>query len=203
MIQDISISSIRSASESQMRVAGIDPGTVAEYADSMNSGAVFPAITLFFDGGDYWLGDGFHRFEASRRIGKETILAEIKEGGQRDAILFAVGSNDTHGLRRSQADKRRSIETMLRDPEWSKGSDREIGKACAVDHKTVGKLRREMTGEIPTGGKPVPDRHGKDRENLASGESSAGTVLEKILAGVSDDALIAECHRRGIEVASV
>lgn len=29
-------------------------------------------------------------------------------------------------------------------------SDREIAKTCDVDHKTVGKLRSEVTGEIPS-----------------------------------------------------
>ena len=62
----------------------------------------------------------------------ETIDAEIRHGSQRDAIMFACSANATHGLRRTQADKRNAIETMLRDPEWSRMSDREIGKACAT-----------------------------------------------------------------------
>ena len=205
MTQDVSLSSIRSASDSQMRVSGTDPGVVAEYAESMETGAVFPAIILYFNGTDYWPADGFHRIEAARRIDKDTILAEVREGGQRDAILFAAGANASHGLRRSQADKRRSIETLLRDPEWSRGSDREIGKACAVDHKTVGKVRRELTGEIPTDRKVTyRDRHGNESEMKVSASGNAtGSMLEKVLSRLSDEALTTECRRRGLEVRDV
>ena len=205
MTQDVSLSSIRSASDSQMRVSGTDPGVVAEYAESMETGAVFPAIILYFNGTDYWPADGFHRIEAARRIDKDTILAEVREGGQRDAILFAAGANASHGLRRSQADKRRSVETLLRDPEWSRWSDREIGKACTLDHKTVGKVRRELTGEIPTDRKVTyRDRHGNESEMKVSASGNAtGSMLEKVLSRLSDEALTAECRRRGLEVRDV
>ena len=205
MTQDVSLSSIRSASDSQMRVTGTDPGVVAEYAESMETGAVFPAIILYFNGTDYWPADGFHRIEAARRIDKDTILAEVREGGQRDAILFAAGANASHGLRRSQADKRRSVETLLRDPEWSRWSDREIGKACTLDHKTVGKVRRELTGEIPTDRKVTyRDRHGNESEMKVSASGNAtGSMLEKVLSRLSDEALTAECRRRGLEVRDV
>jgi len=33
-------------------------------------------------------------------------------------LLYAVGSNATHGLRRSNADKRRAAQMLLEDPEW-------------------------------------------------------------------------------------
>ncbi len=185
----------------QMRVAGIDPGVVADYADAMEAGAVFPPIIVFHDGKAYWPGDGFHRIEAARHIGLEAIAADVREGGQRDALLFAASANDTHGLRRTQADKRRSVETLLRDPKWSKWSDREIGKACAVDHKTAGRVRRELTGEIPTERVVTyRDRHGNQSEMRVSGSTSTGSVLDKVLTKISDEALIAECRRRGLEV---
>ena len=170
----------------------------------MEMGAVFPPIIVFYDGTVYWPGDGFHRIEAARRIDRETISADVREGGQRDALLLAASANAMHGLRRTQADKRRSIETLLRDPEWMKWSDREIAKTCSVDHKTVGTVRRELTGEFP-GDRSVTyrDRHGNETEMRVSGSASSGSVLEKVLAGVSDEALITECRRRGLEVGGV
>ena len=54
---------------------------IDDYCQAIKDGAIFPAIILYFDGAEYWPGDGFHRIEAARRIGNETILAEIKEGG--------------------------------------------------------------------------------------------------------------------------
>lgn len=40
--------------------------------------------------------------------------------------------------------------TLLNDPEWKQWSDREIARLCKVDHKTVGKIRKSLTGEIPS-----------------------------------------------------
>jgi len=199
-LRDIPLDGIQANGTTQMRVAGIDPAVVADYADAMEAGATFPPIIVFFDGTQYWPGDGFHRIEAARRIDRAAISADVRKGGQRDALLLAASANATHGLRRTQADKRQSIETLLRDPEWSRWSDREIGKACAVDHKTVGKVRRELTGEIPSERSVTyRNRHGNESNMRVSGASS-GSVLEKVLAKLSNEALIAECRRRGLEV---
>ena len=199
--REIVLDQIQAGGTTQMRAAGIDPGVVADYADAMDAGAVFPPIIVFHDGKSYWPGDGFHRIEAARRIGLDVIAADVREGGERDALLFAASANAAHGLRRTQADKRKSVETLLRDPKWSKWSDREIGKACAVDHKTVGRVRRELTGEIPSERfVTYRNRHGNKSEMRVSGSTSACSILDKVLTGISNEALIAECRRRGLEV---
>jgi len=36
--------------------------------------------------------------------------------------------------------------TLLRDPEWSGWSDREIARRCSVDGKTVATLRQRLVG---------------------------------------------------------
>jgi hypothetical protein len=178
----------------QMRVE-MNVGTINDYADDMLNGAVFPPVVAYFDGTDYWLGDGFHRVEAARKIERETIEAEVRKGMASDAILHGISANSTHGLRRTQADKRRAVETLVTDPEWARWSDRKIAEAAKVDHKTVGKIRRELSGEIPTGkpmGGEIPTRNG-----MANGR---GSILEAVLRKISDDALIAECRRRGLMV---
>lgn len=205
MTHDILLAEISTGTSAQMREAGTDPGTVAEYADAMAAGASFPAVILFHDGTAYHVADGFHRVEAARQAGRDTILAEVREGSHRDAIIAAAGANATHGLRRTNADKRRAVETLLKDPEWSRWSDREIGKACAVDHKTVARVRHELTGDFPTDRTVTyNDRHGNRSEmKVRGGGSGAGSVLDKVLSRVSDDALIEECRRRGLEVRRV
>ncbi len=179
----------------QMRVE-MRSETVIDYAQDMLDGAAFPPIILFHDGNDYWLADGYHRVEAARKIGRETIEAEIREGNTRDAILCGIGANASHGLRRSQADKRQAIERLLTDPEWSRMSDRKVAEVAKVDHKTVAKVRRELTGEIPTSkptGGEIPKRYGKP--------NGADSIVESVLRSLSDDALVAECRRRGLAVA--
>ena len=144
----IALSNIQGGA-AQMRVE-MKPDVVREYADDMAAGAVFPPVVVYHDGTDYWLGDGFHRVEAARKLERETIEAEVLDGDARQAILHGIGSNASHGLRRTQADKRRAIERLIRDDEWSKWSSRKIAKAAGVDHKTVDKVRRDLLGgEFP------------------------------------------------------
>jgi hypothetical protein len=57
-----------------------------------------------------------------------TIAADVRPGGQREAILHSVGANAKHGWRRSNEDKRKTVLTLLNDPEWAQWSDREIGR---------------------------------------------------------------------------
>jgi hypothetical protein len=170
--------------------------TVADYANDMLDGVTFPPIVVFDDGNDVWLADGFHRVEAKRKIGHDTITAEIKKGSARDAILYGVGSNAAHGLRRTQADKRHAVERLLKDPEWASWSDRKIAEMAKVDHKTVGTIRRDLTGEFPTTkGGEFPTEH---RTNGKS--NNRGSLLGDVLQHIPDDVLIAECGRRGLIV---
>ncbi len=120
---------------------------LSEYAESMTSGTVFPPVVIFFDGSHYWLADGFHRFFAAKKCGAQDIVADVQQGTRRDARLYAVGANAAHGLRRTNADKRRAALTLLQDEEWQRWSNREIARQCGVTHTFVAKLRRELLGE--------------------------------------------------------
>ncbi len=101
-VQSIALSDIQEGS-AQMRCE-MKPDVVREYADDMADGAVFPPVIVYHDGTDYWLGDGFNRVEAARKLERETIDAEVLDGDARQAILHGIGSNASHGLRRTQAD---------------------------------------------------------------------------------------------------
>jgi ParB-like chromosome segregation protein Spo0J len=147
---EIALEAVVDDPAAQMRVAGVDPAMVAEYATVMQHGAVFPPIVVYFDSTSYHVADGFHWVAAAREANLQKILAEVRAGGARDAVLAAAGANAAHGIRRSDADKRHAIERLLADPEWSRWSDREIARACHADHKTVARVRRDLTGEIPS-----------------------------------------------------
>src|SRR5262249_58241571 len=107
----------------------------------MRAGDTFPPAALFFDGETLWLAEGFQRYAAARKAGREHLLAVIRQGGRREALLHAAGANAKHGLRRTNADKRRAPEMGLSDPEWRDWSDRRIAQHCHVDHKTVAAVR--------------------------------------------------------------
>lgn len=124
--------------------AALSEDIVTEYALAMSDGATFPPVVVFYDGSHYWVADGFHRVAAYVREGTKSIDCDVRQGAQRDAILFSVGANVSHGLRRTNADKRRSVETLLRDSEWVQWSDREIAKRCGVHGTFVGALRSSL-----------------------------------------------------------
>ena len=181
----------------QMRVE-MRADTVNEYAHDMLNDVVFPPVVVFYDDKNYWLGDGFHRVGAARKIGNETIVAEIREGSAREAVLHGVGSNASHGLRRSQADKRRAVERLLKDPEWLRWSDRKIAEIAKVDHKTVGSIRRELAGELPT---PNMSTKGHGEFPTTNVKPTTGTsLLANVLSTIPDSQLVAECRRRGLTV---
>lgn len=112
-----------------------------EYAEALADGAVLPAVTAFYDGTDYWLADGFHRVIAHELVDLTDIEVDVRQGTRREAILFSVGANASHGYRRSNMDKRRAVLTLLNDPEWQIWSDREIARQCSVGPTLVNSLR--------------------------------------------------------------
>ncbi len=139
------LDSIQADTRAQSR-AEIDMVVVGEYADDMKSGAIFPPLVVFYDQTTYWLAEGFHRYHAYKQAEITTISSIIKAGGLREAILQSLGSNTDHGKRRSNADKRRAVEMMLKDAEWRLLNDREIARQCGVTHPFVAGIRREVSG---------------------------------------------------------
>lgn len=125
----------------------LNESAVAEYAETMREGGNLPPVTTFFDGSVYWLADGFHRYHAHKSIGALKIEAEIINGTRRDAVLFSVGANAIHGLRRTNEDKRKAVETLLNDEEWAKWSDREIARKCGVANSFVSSVRGSLFSE--------------------------------------------------------
>lgn len=120
--------------------AAIDENVIAEYAAAMVD-AQLPPLVVFFDGVDFWLADGFHRYHAHKANDAWQVPCNVHNGTRRDAVLYSVGANGSHGLRRSNEDKRKAVATLLADPEWAAWSDREIARQCGVSDRFVNGLR--------------------------------------------------------------
>lgn len=163
-MKKLNLNAIRIDGGTQSRVE-INTEAVSDYAEAVKVGIEFPPVIVFHDGADYWLADGFHRFHAHSQAGKASIPAEIRNGTVRDAVLFSLGANCTHGLRRSNADKRKAVQTLLADAEWTKWSDRKIAEACGVGHPFVASLRRPEVAE-------------KQQENRAASAAKAAARVE-------------------------
>jgi hypothetical protein len=157
------IASIRRDGGTQIRVE-FDETTADEFAEMLVDGHEFPPVVVFFDGADYWLADGFHRMRAHERAWREEIVADVREGSLRDAILYAVGANAAHGIRRTNKCKKNAVLTLLRDAEWSQWTDSEIARRCAVHQTTVMRHRHEISLMQSIGEPGLPriyvNRHG-------------------------------------------
>ena len=148
-IQNLTLDQIRINGGTQPRVA-INHDIVDEYAEKYGSGVDMLPVTVFFDGVTYWLADGFHRYWANKRIECNQIFAEVHQGTRRDAILYSVGANATHGLHRTNADKENAVRTLLTNPLVSLDesgkpwSDRGIARHCRISAPTVAKYRHTI-----------------------------------------------------------
>jgi hypothetical protein len=184
----IPLERIKTDGGTQMRAA-LDPDTVQEYLDAMQpiGWGDFPAVIVYYDGKDHWLADGFHRVEAYRLAAANldqpaSVPADVRSGTRRDAILHAAGANASHGLRRTNADKRRAVETLLRDDDWRHWSNREIGRRCAVDETLVRRIRGDMerTAVIPQSTtRTGADGRAIDTSNIGTNQPAAETDEER------------------------
>lgn len=145
-IQTIKLSEIKLNKQTQSRTA-INQDVVNAYCEAMLEGDSFPAITAFFDGIEYYLVDGYHRYFASKKAGHTELSVDVHNGSLRDAILYAVGVNNAHGLQRSHEDKRKAVMTLLDDLEWSEWTDTAIARQCNVSSMTVGRIRKSLNLE--------------------------------------------------------
>jgi len=192
---NMNIEGIKTHEQLQPRVE-MDQALIHEYAEAITNGAKFPAVTVFQDGGDFWLADGYHRIEAYKEIGALDIPVEIHQGSFRDAILFSISANATHGKRRTNEDKRKAAMTLLNDLEWSNWSDRRIADEVGVSNRFVSNLRGEKSSTLSVNGSQItPDnpevtqekrftRNGKtysmNTENIGkSVQRRDGTVIER------------------------
>jgi hypothetical protein len=142
----IKLSDIRIDGGTQFRDQ-IDQDVVKEYKEAMLNGAEFPPIQTAFDGSNYWLWDGFHRYFAFMAMGLKQVDVDYKPGTQEDAQDWALSANAKHGQNRNNATKRKQVEAALSMERHKDKSDREIAKLCEVSVSFVGATRRPEVKE--------------------------------------------------------
>ena len=123
---------------------------IEAYCEDMKHGDIFPPIICFAekDSERYILADGFQRLFAVQQAGKTEIEVELHEGGPLEALLFALGANAGHGLRRTNADKRNAVKMALKNPEISQYTQQEIADICRVERHMVSRIsRRDLLDE--------------------------------------------------------
>jgi hypothetical protein len=128
-----------------------------------------------------WLTEGWHRFYAHQKAGKDAIPCQVRQGTFRDALIEAAGSNHDHGMPRSNEDKRKAVHALLGENErdncgWS---NRELADMCRVSESLVRTIKKE-TSEVESALKRKKDSNGillymttaavADRSNDTTGE---------------------------------
>ena len=144
-VKTLSLDALNISGGTQSRLK-IDESHVEDIFEKMKDDVEYSPVTAFFDGKEYWLADGFHRYHATRKIGKASIKCKVTNGLLRDAILYSKIANNLHGLPPTLQDKLNNAKELIEDFEWSEWSNREIGRICDVSHVTVAKLR---VGKVP------------------------------------------------------
>ncbi len=161
MTEQLKINQINRNGGTQVR-SRFDEPTIQRYKEIWEARETLPPVVVFFDGTEYWLADGFHRVQALEianipiPTAIKSIPVSILTGTQRDAIRYALSANAEHGLPRSPEDMRRAVCRMLDDQEWSKLTNVQIAKDCAVSEALVRKIKKERE----------PKSHGAISEDL-------------------------------------
>ncbi len=160
------IAQIEATTATQVRTK-LHKDVISMYQEDIENGQgpAFPAIDVFAEKGSsrYILADGFHRLLAFVNAGKDEIEVTVHEGGMHEALLYALGANRAHGLRRSNADKVNAVKLALKDPAISKMPQQEIADICGVSRKTVTRVNVRDTTDNKPGAKPEDNKPTNNR----------------------------------------
>lgn len=122
----------------------INYNVVKDYAEAMREGKVFPPVTVFFDGAEYWLADGFHRYHATKSNATTTIEADVHQGSVEDAREYSYGANKDRGLSMSSDDYKEIIRKMLLDLRYKDWTQSRIAKHVGVTEMFVSRVKASM-----------------------------------------------------------
>lgn len=132
----------------------------------------------------YWLYGGFHRAEAFRRAGRNSVDCLVTKGSFFDALYLALGQNGPeHGHRRTPDECRRAVVTLLDNPAMLErarqdapgtgGLHRAIARACGVGRTLVADVlkargqRVEANRLVAAATPPQPPEPQKSNDDLS------------------------------------
>ena len=153
----------------QPRAGSLDQDHVEELADAYRAKKKIDPPTVWKVGNEYRLAQGFHRVEAARRAGLTSLTFVIEEGTDSDWRIDAACSNQGHGLKRTNKDKRRCLTILFRL--LPNKSNSLIAEMAGVSVEYVRQQRPEPSNAslspvatVATGDKPSSEqkRTGKD-----------------------------------------
>lgn len=169
---------------------------VKQYAEQMTMGAQFPLPIIVYNPNSelMYLADGYHRVAAMKSLQETEAEFIVYHGTKFDAIIKNLQENASHGLTMTSKEKQSAVWNLL-NSEAVIMSDREMGRTCGVDHKTVGKYREMMNnGENP---------FEKKKEEGAGGEEEGAGGADKPKKPSKEEVLKKEIERLKEQVANL
>lgn len=170
----------------------MDDALVAEYAELMSGGyGAFPPVEVFRVDSQLVVVDGFHRVHAALKADLKAIPANIRDGSADDALLFSVKANATHGLRRTNEDKRRAVEMLLDHPTFGKLGKEKLAALAGVSKPTVIDVVRRRQGLLTAperrkqGGQSLPPKLTPSLKALRDLLQAAGASKQVIAAAIA------------------
>lgn len=160
-IKSVARSRIIVAEDLLPRVAQ-DDETARRYLELLREGHKFPPLDVFqidthLTASQLHLVDGTYRLWAldMERLGQKNppskfkVQVAIHIGTRCDAIWFAMGANQRHGLPLTETQRMRAVTILLADPAAARKSDRAIAKQCGASPTTVGSYRKDSQEGLP------------------------------------------------------
>lgn len=158
-----------------------DEQVTKHLAERLKSGAKLPPVCVFDDGQKKRLADGRYQIYAMKLLGATEVEVIVRPGDWRDALVYGIDINTKHGTSLSPAEKRKCAMRLLSDPEVSTWSDHRIGDLCALNHKTIARLRK-LSGANPQMQARLVERGGviyEMRLPVRKGKRDAGERIER------------------------
>lgn len=127
--------------------ASLNEEAIEDYRAMIEEGTELdPGIAYRLPDGRLALVAGFHRAEAYRRAGRDTMLVDIRDGSMFWAIRAGIVDNNQHkGVRLTRSDRQKAVKLLLEScPTQSDGI---IAATAGVDRGTVIRHRRRMEAD--------------------------------------------------------
>ncbi len=146
--------------------AELNKDMIEQYTEDIKTGAIMPPIDVFAEEGSeaYFMADGFHRHRSAINAGEIEIECNLHVGGLHEALVFALGANSKHGMRRTNADKVNAVKLALKDPVLSKLTQQEIADVCCVHINTVQRVATKFA-DTPKVDGTEENSEGESEEN--------------------------------------
>lgn len=160
--QALSVDLLQTDADTQNRSA-INEDAAGDYADLITESDgkwPFPPLDVFHDDAEYFVSDGFHRLLGAKQAERGSVPCIVHKGTARDARIFGMTANDTHGLRLSRAERRENVEWLLDN--GGKMTQKAVAEKAGVTTRTV-KMIVANRNPVSIAGKAPPKQDGEGK----------------------------------------